>query len=158
MSARAAGRAEVFITPSLLACRNGAALGTLDDRDPDGVAPLGPGTVVVAHGVEAQQVLEREPGVAGPLADAAVGHDVVALLEPGFVQVQGLQLGAAAVGAVLRRRTGPRDGRRGGNVAAAQGALFRVGRHVRALAGVFLGGAEERRVGKECRSRWSPYH
>ena len=24
--------------------------------------------------------------------------------------------------------------------------------------GLFLGRSEERRVGKECRSRWSPYH
>ena len=26
------------------------------------------------------------------------------------------------------------------------------------LVAVFLGRSEERRVGKECRSRWSPYH
>ena len=26
------------------------------------------------------------------------------------------------------------------------------------LAGVLLMRSEERRVGKECRSRWSPYH
>ena len=26
------------------------------------------------------------------------------------------------------------------------------------LAGVQIGRSEERRVGKECRSRWSPYH
>ena len=28
----------------------------------------------------------------------------------------------------------------------------------REFAGWFLGRSEERRVGKECRSRWSPYH
>ena len=27
-----------------------------------------------------------------------------------------------------------------------------------ALSGTLSGGSEERRVGKECRSRWSPYH
>ena len=26
------------------------------------------------------------------------------------------------------------------------------------LANIFSGRSEERRVGKECRSRWSPYH
>ena len=26
------------------------------------------------------------------------------------------------------------------------------------LAGIYYGRSEERRVGKECRSRWSPYH
>ena len=27
-----------------------------------------------------------------------------------------------------------------------------------AMLGIFLARSEERRVGKECRSRWSPYH
>src|SRR5574337_1709122 len=50
------------------------------------------------------------------------------------------------------------------NIAAAMigGAmahqLFRAKVHVGYLAGIVAARSEERRVGKECRSRWSPYH
>ena len=37
-------------------------------------------------------------------------------------------------------------------------ALPLVRNHVAAFAGYDAVGSEERRVGKECRSRWSPYH
>src|ERR1700691_464434 len=37
------------------------------------VAPLGPGTVVILHVAEAEQILQHEPGVRAALADAAVG-------------------------------------------------------------------------------------
>src|SRR2546430_14580937 len=30
--------------------------------------------------------------------------------------------------------------------------------HIAQIVGIVLGRSEERRVGKECRSRWSPYH
>src|SRR5260370_9407776 len=33
-----------------------------------------------------------------------------------------------------------------------------IGRRIRARARARVGRSEERRVGKECRSRWSPYH
>src|SRR2546429_3747323 len=42
-----------------------------------------------------------------------------------------------------------------GNYAAA---LQRAAREQRDGAGAVVGRSEERRVGKECRSRWSPYH
>src|SRR5216684_2912432 len=42
-----------------------------------------------------------------------------------------------------------------GRGSVLDGGLDEVGRRV-CLRG--LGGSEERRVGKECRSRWSPYH
>ena len=50
-----------------------------------------------------------------------------------------------------------------GGCAAVNLRIGRVGelaRHdrVRDLGQQFLGRSEERRVGKECRSRWSPYH
>ena len=51
--------------------------GFVDDGGADEVAPLGPGAVVVADLVEAQQILEDEPGVRTALADAAVGDDFV---------------------------------------------------------------------------------
>ena len=37
-------------------------------------------------------------------------------------------------------------------------ARVRVGLRVRIRVRVRVRGSEERRVGKECRSRWSPYH
>src|SRR5690348_7944612 len=43
------------------------------DRGADGVAPLGPAAVVVAHAVVAEEIAQHEPGVARALADAAVG-------------------------------------------------------------------------------------
>ena len=57
------------------------------DGGPDGVAPLGPGAVVVADVVVAEQVVEHEPGVARALADTAVGYDVVAIRKTGFTFV-----------------------------------------------------------------------
>src|SRR5260370_42578961 len=41
------------------------------------VAPFGPRAVVVAHLFQPQQVLEREPGVARPLPDTAVGDHLI---------------------------------------------------------------------------------
>src|SRR5271156_3017803 len=43
------------------------------DRGADEIAPLGPGTVVILHVAEAQQILQHEPGVRAAFADAAVG-------------------------------------------------------------------------------------
>src|SRR5437016_2094155 len=43
------------------------------DRHADGAAPLGPGAVVVADLRVAEQLFQDEPGVGGPLTDAAVG-------------------------------------------------------------------------------------
>src|SRR2546425_9807978 len=37
-------------------------------------------------------------------------------------------------------------------------AVIAVGREAKAMLGRTPGRSEERRVGKECRSRWSPYH
>src|SRR2546430_16210710 len=43
-------------------------------------------------------------------------------------------------------------------VAAAQGRAERAGRLFGAADSLLPSRSEERRVGKECRSRWSPYH
>src|SRR6267143_216254 len=43
------------------------------DWEPDRVAPFGPGAVVVLDVRVAEQVLQDEPGVGGPLSDSAVG-------------------------------------------------------------------------------------
>src|SRR2546430_17169298 len=38
------------------------------------------------------------------------------------------------------------------------GKYFENSRHIRGALNVGVARSEERRVGKECRSRWSPYH
>jgi len=43
-------------------------------------------------------------------------------------------------------------------VAVDNGSCDRTGERLRALAARYPGRSEERRVGKESRSRWSPYH
>ena len=40
----------------------------------------------------------------------------------------------------------------------AQGAVDAFAQALRLVVGFFTTRSEERRVGKECRSRWSPYH
>src|SRR3712207_7270083 len=55
------------------------------------------------------------------------------------------------------RRLGPVGLLRRRPAAVRQGA-HRRGRSVRAPAHAVGARSEERRVGKECRSRWSPYH
>src|SRR5690606_21159504 len=62
------------------------------DRRPDGAAPLGPGAVVVAHVLEAEQVGEQEPGVRAPLPDPAVGDDLLVPPEPALLFVDRPQL------------------------------------------------------------------
>src|SRR3712207_8737914 len=63
-------------------------------------------------------------------------------------------------------RGGGRRGRRGchetlseeGYVTRRGGAPTAAGRWARTAGRAQRGRSEERRVGKECRSRWSPYH
>src|SRR5688500_6447948 len=91
---------------SIWVCRS-MPLRLLLDGHPHGITPLGPGAVVVADLGVAEQLVQHEPGVAGALADAAVGDDVLvrrdalALVEraqlvgrlEGLVGVGGLRLG-----------------------------------------------------------------
>src|SRR5699024_9210101 len=116
-------------------------LGALRDRQAHAVAPLGPGAVVVADVLEAQQVGEHEPAVRRALADAAVDDRRRGGVEAELGLVDRLELGARAEAAVLGGGAGPGHGAGGGDVPAAHGALLRVVRHVGALAGVLLRGA-----------------
>src|SRR2546430_12855755 len=56
----------------------GLAGGTsLLDRRLHEVPPFRPGAVVVLHVRESEEVLQDEPGVGGPLADPAIGDDLL---------------------------------------------------------------------------------
>src|SRR4051812_18305034 len=117
ISAREAGR-EVSLTGG-----SWVASGSLLDRDTHRVAPLGPRAVVVAHGLEAEQVRQDEPRVRGALADAAVRDDVVRRREALLLLVDRLELLARPERAVLVGRPSPRHGLGPGDVPAAHGAL-----------------------------------
>src|SRR4029453_17588544 len=71
------------------------------DRHVDHVAPLGPRTVVVAHVLEPQEVLQREPAVAAALADAAIGDRRLRWRQLFFVAIDLLELGSGLEGPVL---------------------------------------------------------
>jgi len=96
--------------------------GFVDDGGADQVAPFGPRAVVIADLVEAQQILEDEPGVGAALADAAVGDDFVfagdALGLVEFFEVVVRLEGAIFVGGLR-----PRDVCGLGNVASALGGF-----------------------------------
>src|SRR5262245_29364046 len=63
------------------------------DRRADQIAPFGPGAVIILDVLEAEQVLEHEPGVARALADAAVGDDRLGIgFQAGFLQVERLEV------------------------------------------------------------------
>src|SRR3989454_5971464 len=82
---------------------------SLRDRRADEVAPLGPRPVVVPHLLDAEQVLKREPGMARPLADAAVGDDLVPAVDGLRPLVQLQQLLERLEGAVGGHRLAPLD-------------------------------------------------
>ena len=108
----------------------------LVDRDAHQVAPFRPRAIVVADVLVAQQVGEHEPRVARPLADAAVGDHVAVRFEAGPALVQGFQFIGGLEGAVGGHGLSPRDVGGAGDVAAAQGALLRIIRHVGEFAAV----------------------
>src|SRR5882762_4079678 len=111
----------------------------VDDGGADEVAPLGPGAVVVANLVEAQQILEDEPGVRAALADAAVGDDFVFAVDAlGFVKF--LQVVVGLEGAVFVGGLRPRNIRGLWNVTGALGS-FGHARRGDDLAGEFVDGA-----------------
>src|SRR6202050_1287565 len=97
--------------PALLLCS--LAVPKLD-RNTDQRTVLGPRAVVVLHVRLAEQFVQHEPGVRGPLADTAVGDGVLAEVEAGLVAVEraevvvGLErailLGSLRPGHILRGR------------------------------------------------------
>src|SRR6202521_5286 len=100
-------------------CQLGLARASfVDDGSADEVAPFGPGAVVVADLVEAEQILQNEPGVRAALADAAVGDDFV-LAGDAFGLVEIFQVVVGLEGTVFVGSLRPRDIRGLGNVAGA---------------------------------------
>src|SRR5690242_21826467 len=94
------------------------------DRDTDERAVLGPRTVVVLDVLVAEQLVQREPGVARPLADPAVGNGVATVVEP-LVAVELGEFVVGLEGAVLVGGLRPRHVERGGDVPATLGLLLR---------------------------------
>src|SRR5690606_7480942 len=79
---------------------SGPLLLRIFDRHADHAAPLGPGTVVVAHVRKAQKLPQDEPAVRGALADPAVGDDLL-VRGDAFLGVQPRQLLGRFEGAVF---------------------------------------------------------
>src|SRR5947207_11867696 len=110
------------------------------DRDSDQVAPFGPGSVVVLDVVEPEEVLEREPGEARPLADAAIRDDRL-IAGDSLRAVERSQLVKALERAVVVAVLAPRNALGAGNVAAALAGFGQSGRR-QDLAGEFLRAAD----------------
>src|SRR5260370_10038043 len=126
-SAAAVRRAAVFTAAPALASRR-----PLGDRGADQIPPFGPRAVVVAHLFHAQQILEREPGVARALPDAAVGDHLVLAVDHLGALVQLQEVLVRLEGAVGGHGLAPRDVAGAGHVA---GALRRLA-HARGPDGV----------------------
>src|SRR5215211_5251773 len=98
---------------------------------PHEVAPLGPGTVVVAHALVTKEVLQDEPGVGRSLSYPAIGYYVVPLAEADLTFVNLLQLIGTLEGPVFPHSPRPRHVRGTGDVPSPQSALLGVVRHVK---------------------------
>src|ERR687897_24703 len=96
--------------------------------DADQRAVLGPRAVVVLHRWVAQQLMQHEPGVGRPLADAAIG-DHASVGNDALALVEGVELVRRPEGAVIVGSPAPGDVHRTGNVA----------RHLSLLLGQMLG-------------------
>src|SRR5437016_7522105 len=116
--------------------RLASALGLLDWR-PHEIPPLGPGAVVVPHIRVAEEVLQHEPGVRRPLADPAVGDDLL-VRRHALRLVKGPQLLRRLEGPVLVHGLPPRDVLRARDVPAALRMFRRIFRRGQDLPAEFL--------------------
>src|SRR5271169_7246579 len=96
--------------------------GFVDDGGADEVAPFGPGAVVVANLVDAEQIFQNKPGVGTALADAAVGDDFV-IAGDAFGLVELFEIVIGLEGAVFVGGLCPRDVGGLGNVSGALGGF-----------------------------------
>src|SRR5947209_14816719 len=95
------------------------------------VAPFGPGAIVVLDVWVTKQVFQHEPGMAGTLADAAVGDHGLIRANTVLLLVNRSQLVRGLEGTVGRiRRSRPGDALRPRNMAAALRSLLRIVQHM----------------------------
>src|SRR5690606_24373415 len=99
ISARVAGRLGALI-PAILPRSDAAGLGPGHDRNAHGAAPFRPRAVIVASVPETEEMLQHEPGVRCPFADATVRDDGFVFAEPDLVTVNRVELRACFEGAV----------------------------------------------------------
>src|SRR5213082_2816364 len=66
-------------------------LGALFNRHSDPIAPLRPGSVVVPHVVQTEQIAKHEPGVAGSFTDTTVNDRLLLRGYPAALHVDFLQ-------------------------------------------------------------------
>src|SRR5580693_6754667 len=92
--------------------------GFVDDGGADQVAPLGPRTVIIAHVVVAQQILQHKPGVRTALADAAISDDFIGARNT-FWLIEPLKILERLEGAIFVGSLRPRDIRGLGDVSGA---------------------------------------
>src|SRR5258706_12629943 len=123
------------------------------NRDIEGVVPDSRLAVIASLG--------RREGVPGGVVHARAageGHAGCLATQPERIDRQAMYLQARGVVDVLElavERTAPRTGVESERGDIAARPEFPAAGHEGAAR---LGRSEERRVGKECRSRWSPYH
>src|SRR3954467_13496900 len=99
------------------------------DGSPHFVSPLRPGAVVVSHLLVAEQIMKNEPCVAGALADAAIGDDIIGRLHSTLVRINSLQFSRGLERAVLLDRGFSRNALCSGNVTSLLHAFLQVLRH-----------------------------
>src|SRR5439155_15900897 len=114
---------------------------SLLDGYADQASPLGPGAVVVADLVMAEQVAQHEPGVGAPLADAAVRDDLTASGQA-LSLVDRPKLVGVLEASVFGDGRGPRNVLRAGDVTTALRALLWKILRREQLARVLLRGAD----------------
>ena len=123
-------------------------LDLLLDGHADQAAVFRPGAVVVADPLEAEQLVEHEPGVAGALSDAAV-RDHVAIRRDPLGAIELAELFRVLERAVVADGLRPRDVRSAGYVAGTLGTFLRQRRGREQLPGELGGRAnvDERPAG-----------
>src|SRR5437867_6704347 len=102
--------------------QRGCLLPLLDGRS-DNVAVLGPTAVVILHVVQAKQVFQHKPGVAGALADAAIGDGRFLGIDAFLLKIDRVQILSRFERSVRLHGSAPRDAFGAGDMAAALGGF-----------------------------------
>src|SRR5699024_8784123 len=76
----------------------------LFDGHADGIAPLGPRSIVIAYLLKTEKIFQHEPGMRGAFTDPAIHDDVIFRAQARFATVQLFQFVAGTERAVVRGR------------------------------------------------------